>query len=76
MRKVTMTLVAAALAVATTALTANAQSIGPGAANFHALAQNATPIIQKTACQGWGPYCPPGWVRACNGWRCWCRPCR
>jgi hypothetical protein len=30
---------------------------------------------EKAACFGWGPFCPPGWVRACGPWRCWCRPC-
>jgi len=76
MRKVTLTVVVATLALATTALTANAQSLKLGTGGFDALAQNATPIVKETACRGWGPFCPPGFVRTCNPWRCWCRPCR
>lgn len=37
--------------------------------------QNYTPI-ETAACQGWGRWCPPGYVRACGPYRCWCRPCR
>lgn len=76
MRKLTLTLTAAVLALGTMALTANAQTLGPAAANFHAQIQNATPIVKQAACRGWGPYCPPGFVRACGPFRCWCRPCR
>ena len=41
---------------------------------------NALPHLNYTprhqvACQGWGPYCGPGFVRTCGRWRCWCRPC-
>jgi len=75
MRRFTMTFIAA-VAMSTFAMTANAQSQAAGAANLHALAQNATPIISKTACRGWGPYCPLGYTRACDPWHCWCRPCR
>lgn len=31
--------------------------------------------IEKTACFGWGPFCPPGWVRTCGIFACRCRPC-
>jgi hypothetical protein len=55
-------------------LSASAQ--GAGAANMHALSQNATPIIQHVACKGLGPYCPEGYTRVCGPYRCWCRPCR
>jgi hypothetical protein len=45
-----------------------------GAGGVGAAIRNYTPI-RPAACQGWGPFCPPGYVRACNRWRCWCRPC-
>ena len=75
MRKLTMCLLAAA-ALSASAMTAQAQTLAPGAAGFHALAQNATPIVTRAACQGWGPYCRPGFVRVCGPYHCWCRPCR
>lgn len=34
-----------------------------------------TPRIEKAACYGWGPFCPPGWVRSCGLFACRCRPC-
>jgi len=73
MRKLTMTLTAAALMLGTMAVAANAAQM-PGAANFHTQIQNATPLKQA-ACRGFGPYCPPGTTRACGPYRCWCRPC-
>ena len=73
MRKLTMTLTAAALVLGTMAISANAAQM-PGAAGFHAQIQNATPLKQA-ACRGFGPYCPPGTTRACGPYRCWCRPC-
>jgi hypothetical protein len=45
-----------------------------GAASTRAAVENFTPI-EKAACQGWGPWCGPGFVRACGPYRCWCRPC-
>jgi hypothetical protein len=72
MRKLTMTLTAAVLMLGTMAVAANAQS--QGAASLHAQIKNATPI-HRAACGGFGPYCPPGFVRACGPYRCWCRPC-
>ncbi len=45
-----------------------------GAADVSSAARNFTPI-QPAACQGWGPYCRPGFTRVCGRWRCWCRPC-
>lgn len=73
MKKLTLTLAAAALALGSMVLSASAQ--GAGAASMHALSQNATPIITHVACGGPGPYCPPGFTRACGPYRCWCRPC-
>ncbi len=72
MRKLAMTLTAAAFVLGSMALTANAQTQQPG--SFHPLAPNATPIT-KAACWGWGPFCPPGRTRVCGPYRCWCRPC-
>ena len=55
MRKITMTLAAAALVLGSLAV-ANAQT--QGASRLNAQAQNAT-IIHKAACGGWGRWCPP-----------------
>jgi hypothetical protein len=45
-----------------------------GVAAVRSAAPNYTPI-QRAACQGWGPFCRPGFTRVCGRWRCWCRPC-
>ena len=45
-----------------------------GAAGFSTAVESVKPI-KPAACQGWGPYCGPGFVRACGPYRCWCRPC-
>jgi hypothetical protein len=45
-----------------------------GASLINSLSQHGNKS-EKAACWGWGPFCPPGWVRACGPWRCWCRPC-
>jgi hypothetical protein len=74
MRKLTLTLAAAALVLGTMAMQASAQT-SSGAASVHAAVQNATPIVKQAACRGYGRYCPPGTVRACGPYRCWCRPC-
>lgn len=75
MRKLTMTLTAATLALGAMAVAANAQTQGRGAAGLHAQLQNATPI-EKTACRGYGPHCPPGFTWTCGAGHCWCRACR
>jgi hypothetical protein len=41
---------------------------------MHAL-KNATPLVTKAACNGYGPYCGPGWIRRCGYWGCRCVPC-
>jgi hypothetical protein len=74
MRKLTMTLAAAAFVLAGMAIAANAQTLAPGGGGLHAQIQNATPLTQ-VACGGFGPYCPPGTTRVCGRWRCWCRRC-
>jgi hypothetical protein len=73
MRKFTMTLAAATAVLVTINMSANAQA--SAGAGIHALVQNSTPIVKQVACQGPGPYCGPGYVRACGPYRCWCRPC-
>jgi hypothetical protein len=75
MRKLTLTLAAAALMLGATAMTASAQTQAPGAAGIQAQIKDYTPI-EKAACRGFGRWCPPGFVRACGPYRCWCRPCR
>jgi hypothetical protein len=75
MRKLTVTLAAAALVLGSMALSASAQTQQSGANSLHSLAQNATPITKQAACRGWGRWCPPGWVRRCGPWRCRCVPC-
>lgn len=74
MRKLTLTLTAAALVLGTMAISANAQTQVPGAAGLQAQINNYTPIT-KAACRGWGPYCPPGTTRRCGPYRCWCARC-
>ena len=72
MKTLTLTLAAAALALGSMALTANAQQLGAG----HTQLQNATPIVKQVACRGFGAHCGPGFVWTCGPYgRCWCRPC-
>jgi hypothetical protein len=72
MRKLTITLAAAALVLGSMALTASAQP--QSASSVHAQAQNVTPI-HKAACFGVGRWCPPGRHHVCGPYRCWCAPC-
>jgi hypothetical protein len=73
MRNLT-TLMAAVLMLGMMAIAANAQTQAPGAAGIQAQIKNYTPI-EKAACGGWGPYCPPGTTRRCGPYRCWCAAC-
>lgn len=81
MRKLALTVTAAALVMGMTALSASAQTQQLGAAGIHAQIHNFTPLVKQTACNGrWGPWCGPGWIRRC--WRgpwgvrhCRCVPC-
>jgi uncharacterized protein YcfJ len=76
MRKLTMTLTATALLLGSMAVAAVAQTQVRGAAGLYAQLQNATPI-EKAACRGFGPHCPPSFTWTCGYYgRCWCRPCR
>ena len=74
MRKLTIALAAATLALGAMALPATAQTQQPGAASLHAQARNATPI-HEAACRGFGRHCPPGSHWVCGPMRCWCAPC-
>ena len=74
MRKLAIPLAAAiAVLVAGLPVSAGAQTSRSNM-SVKAAVQNYTPV-QKTACQGWGPWCPPGYVRACGPFGCFCRPC-
>jgi hypothetical protein len=73
MSKSVLGLAAAAAILVVPISLASAQS-SHGMQSIDAATQNFTPI-QRAACQGWGPYCRPGFVRTCGPWRCWCRPC-
>ena len=75
MKKLMMSLTAAALVLGSMALPAGAQTQQSGAATVHALAQNATPIVEQAACRAWGRFCGPGWTRRCGRWGCRCVPC-
>lgn len=75
MRKLLLTVAATAMifAPALAPRKAEAEILG-GAAKLPPAANVSR--AEGAACQGWGPYCPPGFVRACGPYRCWCRPCR
>jgi hypothetical protein len=75
MRKLMLTLGAAALVLAAMAVEAGAQQ-QRGAACIRSLT-NATPIITQAACNGrtGGCGCAPGWVSACRYRCCRCVPC-
>ena len=74
MRKLTVTLAAAALVLGTMVVQANAQNQNRGAAVF----KNATPIVTLAACNGRTGHCGcgAGWVSACGNQCCGCRRCR
>ena len=74
MHKLAMTMAASAAILCLSSLGWNANAMsGPGPSNGLPGA-NTTPR-QEAACQGWGRFCPPGYVRRCGPYRCWCRPC-
>ncbi len=74
MRKLAITLTMAVAVLFAGLLTwkAEAQTWKRGAAAL--AAQNYTPI-EKAACGGGGPHCPPGRTWVCRGGSCWCAPC-
>ena len=75
MRKLTVTVMAAAVILLVNSMgwSAHAATIAPMSAIPNA-AKNFSPV-QQAACQGWGRWCGPGFVRTCGPYRCWCRPC-
>jgi hypothetical protein len=76
MTRLVLTFAAAALMLGSLVLNASAQTQNTGAASFHAVARNATPIVKEAACNGaWGRWCPPGRHRVCGPYRCWCAAC-
>jgi hypothetical protein len=75
MKKLTLAAATAALMLATTALSVEAQTQQQGAAGFHRLVQNATPITKANCHGGWGRWCGPGHHRVCGPNRCWCAVC-
>jgi hypothetical protein len=78
MRKLSLTLTTAALALGMTALVASAQTQHLGIANLHGQLHNATPIVKQAACRGPGRWCGPGFVRRCGFPllpHCRCVPC-
>jgi hypothetical protein len=76
MRKLSMTLMAAALVLGALASQASAQYLRSGAACVNTL-KNATPIVTLAACNGWTGRCgcAPGWISACRDRCCRCVPC-
>jgi hypothetical protein len=76
MRKLTLTLTAAALVLGAVATAADAQTQQYGAACIHTL-KNASPIVKLAACNGGTGYCGcgPGWISACAPRCCRCVPC-
>jgi len=75
-RKLTMTLMAAVLALGAMAMQASAQNQHYGVAGIQAL-KNATPIVRQVACNGWTGSCgcAPGWVSGCANRCCRCVRC-
>lgn len=75
MRKLAVALgvAAAVLLAGGVAWKAEATSWKSATVNLPTAAKNYSPI-EKTACRGWGRYCPPGFVWRCR-WRCRCVPC-
>jgi hypothetical protein len=76
MRRLTIvtTLAATALVTGLLTLSADAQTWRRGAVAVDAASKNFTPI-EKAACGGGGPHCPPGRTWVCRGGTCWCAPC-
>jgi hypothetical protein len=71
---IVLTATLAVLFVGLLALNAEATTV-TGSAVFGAKAKNYSPMVQETACRGWGPHCPPGFHWVCGPRRCWCAPC-
>ncbi|HLL27441.1 MAG TPA: hypothetical protein VKT73_07295 [Xanthobacteraceae bacterium] len=65
---------AVVLAAGLFAMSADAQTWKRGVAGVDAATQNFTPV-EKAACYGWGPRCPPGRTWVCRYGNCWCARC-
>lgn len=74
MRKRSVVLTAATAVLLLTSLAWRAEAATSNASTIPNAARNFSPV-HPAACQGFGRWCPPGFVRACNPYRCWCRPC-
>jgi hypothetical protein len=74
MRKLSITVVAAAAILALNSMGCSANAVTASGSTLPNAAKNFSPI-HETACRGWGRWCGPGYVRACGPYRCWCRPC-
>jgi len=74
MKKLTVTVAAAALVLGSLALAANAQTQQPG--SFRALAKDATPLVTQARCGPHaGRWCGPWHHRVCGPNHCWCAHC-
>jgi hypothetical protein len=73
-RMIILTLAAAALVTGLLTWQADAQTWRRG---LDPASLNYSPIVEKAACYGWGPHCPPGRTWRCGpyGYRCWCARC-
>jgi hypothetical protein len=73
MRKLLVITAATALLLAGS-MAAQADPATASGSALSAAAKNFSPV-KEAACQGYGRWCGPGYVRACGPYRCWCRPC-
>jgi hypothetical protein len=74
MRKLAVTVMAAATILLVGSLASKADPASSTGTAIPKAAKNFSPI-QEAACRGFGPHCPPGFTWTCGGGRCWCRPC-
>jgi len=74
MRKLSILGTAAAVLLSVGLIGSSANAAPAPSNSLPNAARNFSPI-KETACQGYGRWCGPGWVRSCGPYRCWCRPC-
>jgi len=77
MKKIAMTVMAAAFALGAMGLAANAQIQRSNAVCLISTMKNSTSIVKNAGCYGGTGYCGcgPGWVSACAPRCCRCVPC-
>jgi hypothetical protein len=75
MRKLSVTVLAAAAIFLVGSLACKADVATSNGTALPKAAKNFSPV-EPAACRGFGEHCPPGFVWTCGGGRCWCRPCR